>query len=320
VADLGDREWQARAAKFVLGAANRPVNLARPVHAGHAFFLVGLEAGRVVGTSIVDPAVVGAGLARFLGTVGPSYHLDYVTLQGKAVAVITVLPTATGHRPYVARGTFSGAKLIVQDGRIYVRRTGLTEEATSAEVDDMLVERVAARFAAGPRWPMQPVEAWRDGRTIHVRKERGDNLAIHEADLYTNLGQMTRERPDLPPDIPEATRLRIEVAFDPLILIADSDPGRAVDEAWPPLRQIAIETYQRLLSAEPPSKVIDMVTVLANERHVEGGWVDVAYPLYYWAIVDDVRQRELTPASARCRDRTRCSRGESADRRSASES
>ncbi len=146
---------------------------------------------------------------------------------------------------------------------------------------------------------MQPVEAWRDGRTIHVRKERGDNLVIHEADLYTNLGQMTRERPDLPPHIPEATRLRTEAAFDPLVLIADSDPGRAVDEAWPPLRQMAVETYQHLLSAEPPSKVIDMVTVLADEGHVEGGWVDVAYPLYYWRIADDVRERELTSASAR---------------------
>jgi hypothetical protein len=42
-----------------------------------------------------------------------------------------------------------------------------------------------------------------------------------------------------------------------------------------------------------------MVTVLANEGHVQRGWVDVAYPIYYWAIVDDVRQRELTSASAR---------------------
>ncbi len=146
---------------------------------------------------------------------------------------------------------------------------------------------------------MQPVEAWRDGRTIHVRKERGDILVSYEADLYTNLGQMTRERPDLPPLIPEDTRRRVDAAFDSLVPVADSDPGRAVDAAWPPLRQIAVATYQRLLSDEPPSKVIDMVTVLSNEGYVERGWVDVAYPLYYWAIVDDVRQRELSPASAR---------------------
>lgn len=43
VADLNQREWQARTAKFILGAANRPPALARAAHDGHAFMSLGLS-------------------------------------------------------------------------------------------------------------------------------------------------------------------------------------------------------------------------------------------------------------------------------------
>jgi hypothetical protein len=298
-ADLAEREWQARLAKFILGAANRPPPTVRTVHRGHAFFLVGLQPGQVVGTRIVDSAVVSTGLARYLGTVGPSYKLDYVTVQTHAVAVITVLPTATGNRPYIARGSFSGDKHVLQDGRIYIRRTGLTEEATSSEVDDMLTELIGARIAAGPRWPMQPVDAWRDGREVYVRVERGDKL-VESADLYTNLAEMARERPELPQQVPEAIRARVDAAFDPLIPVADTDPGRAVDDAWPPLREITDEVYGFRFSLERgPLKVVDKVTVLANKGYVDAGWVDVAYPLYYWSIDEELLRVSLKPATAR---------------------
>jgi hypothetical protein len=78
--DLGQREWQARVARFVLGAANRPPALAGASHDGHAFILLGVEPRRACGTKMVDPALLDAGLARFLGTAGPGYVLDYVTL------------------------------------------------------------------------------------------------------------------------------------------------------------------------------------------------------------------------------------------------
>ena len=296
---LGEREWQASAAKFVLGAANRPSSLARTAHGGHAFFLVGVQPGQVVGTPIVDSAVVDAGLARYLGTSGPRYNFNYVTVQGQPVAVVTVLPTATGHRPYLARGSFSKTKLVLQDGRIYIRRSGLTEEATSAEVDDMLTERVAARVIAGPRWPLRPVDAWRDGKTIHLRKERGDKVMIEEADLYSNLVEMASERPELPQQTPEAIRARVEAAFDPLLDLADTEPDRAIEDAWQPLREVTVEVYRALLARQPPYKVIDMVAELAVDGRVDSGWVDVAYPLYYWPIDNKVGEPGRNPASAR---------------------
>jgi len=76
---------------------------------------------------MVDRAMLDAGLARYLGTAGPRCVLDYVTLGAVAVAVVTVLP---GDSPLLARASYSATKPIVQDGRIYIRRSGATEQAT----------------------------------------------------------------------------------------------------------------------------------------------------------------------------------------------
>lgn len=297
--DLGQRGWQARVAKFVLGAANRPPTLAGTTHEGHAFMLLGLEPGAVVGTTVVDPSTVGAGLNRYLGTAGPSYQLDYIALRQKTIAVLTVLPVLNGLRPLLARGSYSGAKPVLQDGRIYVRRAGATEEATAAEVDDMLTERVSARIAAGPRWPLQPVDAWREGRKVHVQVEQGDQVIISGPDTYFNLMQMARERPDLPAEIPPAINTRITATFDPPRFLADSDPARAVDDTWAPLRELTVVVYQGLVDPQPLNKVIDMVQELAVAGRLEGGWVDVAYPLYYWPIEQGRHQFAMTPSAAR---------------------
>jgi hypothetical protein len=299
IADLRQREWQARSAKFVLAAANRPAALARATHEGHAFMLIGLEPGRLVGTTVVDPATIGAGLARYLGSTGPSYLLDYVTLGETVVVVITVLPTPAGHRPYLARGSFSDSRPVLQDGRIYVRRTGANEEATAAEVDAMLIERVSARIAAGPRWPMQPVDAWRDGRTVYVRAEHGDAVAVHRADNYTNLMEMARERPGLPQQLPPTIRARVKATFDPSLALVEANPARAVEDTWMPLRQLALEVYEQLLARKPPNKVIDMAAELAASGYIERGWVDVAYPLYYWPLEHGNHEVETTVGEAR---------------------
>lgn len=109
-ANLGRRVWQARAARFILGAANRPRPAATGPYEGNAFLLLGAEPGRAIGTNVVDPALVTQALVRYLGSVGPTYSLDYIPIDGVAVAVFTVPPPPTGNRPYLARGTFSGER------------------------------------------------------------------------------------------------------------------------------------------------------------------------------------------------------------------
>lgn len=293
-ADLSQRLWQARAARFILGAANRPRTSATGPNEGSAFLLLGIEPGQASGTNTVDPAVVEQGLVRFLGNSGPIHSLNYVTIGSTTVAVITVPQPMPGNRPYVARGSFSGERPEIQDGRIYIRRLGLTAEASAAEVDEMLQERVAVRVAAGPIWPMQNQPAWRDGNTIHVQQGRGDHIVVHGVDNYTNLAEMAAKRPELPSTIDSDIQKRLAI-FDSLIGRANTEPVAAIKEAWTPLRAIVEEVYEGALGSLPfPGvKVVDMVDRLAHSEFVDAAWVDVSYPLYYWGISDEAEWADL---------------------------
>lgn len=293
-ADIGQRLWQARAARFILGAANRPRTSATGQHEGSAFLLLGVEPGQACGTNIVDPAVVEQGLSRFLGNSGPVHRLDYVTIGPATVAVITVPQPTPGNRPYLARGTYSGERPEIQDGRIYIRRSGRTTEASAAEVDEMLQDRVAVRVAAGPIWPMQAHPAWRDGNTINVQQGRGDRIVVHGVDNYTNLAEMAAKRPEFSGTIVPEIQERLAV-FDALISRADTEPVTAIKEAWIPLRAVVVEVYERTLGPLPfkGSKVIDLVDRLANSNFVDPGWTNVSYPLYYWGTSDEAERADL---------------------------
>jgi len=299
-ADLRQGVWQARAGRFILGAANRPRPAATGPYDGNAFLMLGVEPGRVMGTNVVDPARITQALVRYLGSVGPHYSLDYVTIDGVAVAVFTVPAPPTGNRPYLARGTFSGEREEIRDGRIYIRRSGTTAEATAAEIDEMLAERVAARVAAGPMWPMQTEPVWRDGNTLHVHKRHGDRVILYEADAYTNLAEMAAIRPPLPEPLPTDVTERV-VLFDQLLDLADAEPYQAVKETWAPLRAIVVEIYEQTGRSLPMPgfKVVDMVTQIAEDEIVEPRWVDVAYALYYWSIDQTPETLAATPGLAK---------------------
>lgn len=227
-----------------------------------------------------------------MGTPGPPYALDYVAIaSGPVVAVVTVVPPRSGNRPYLSRASFSREKEELREGRIYVRRAGITAEATAGEVDEMLAERVATRVAAGPVWPMQAESVWRDGDTLHVHKRRGDKVVIYDADNYTNLSEMAAIRPALPDPLPNRVRDGVAV-FGSLLAKVDADPHQAVKEAWPPLRAEVVAVYERLVGPLPTSghKLIDMLAALGSRGLIEPRWVDVAYPLYYWSIDDQVSE------------------------------
>jgi hypothetical protein len=299
-ADLGQRLWQARAARFILAAANRPRASAAGPYEGSAFLLLGVEPGQAQGTNVVDPAVVEQGLARYLGTVGPAHSLEYVTIQGVTVAVVTVPPSTPGTRPYLARRDLSADRPEIQDGRIYIRRAGISAEASAAEIDEMLAERVATRVAAGPLWPMQAEPAWRDGNTIYVRQQHGDRVVVDMPDTFTNLAEMAANRPPLPGTLPGDIAQRVTV-FDSLLARADTEPYQAVKAAWPPLRAIVVEVYEQRVGPLPMEgfKVVDMVTRMADEGLVKPRWVDVAYPLYYWSIGQSPETLSANPGVAK---------------------
>lgn len=299
-ADLGHRVWQARTARFILGAANRSGRDRADPYEDSAFLLLGVEPGAAAGTVIVDPAVVTQGLLRFLGSVGPYYSLDYVYIGNVAVGVITVARPPPGNRPHLARGTYSAEKEEIRDGRIYIRRRGVTAEATAAELDEMLSERIAVRLAAGPMWPMQAEPVWRSGNMLHVQKRRDDHVNIYEADLYTNLAEMAATRPSLPEPLPTDITERLAV-FDRLGQVAGSDPWSAIEEAWEPLRAIVRDSYEQLVGTLPFEgfKVTRMVEELAHQGQVERGWVDVSFPLYYWPMEQSSETVSANPGLAK---------------------
>jgi hypothetical protein len=163
----------------------------------------------------------------------------------------------------------------------------------------MLNELVATRIAAGPRWPMQGVEAWRDGRDVYIRKERDDRINVLAADSYANLAEMARARPTLPKQLPPEVNQHVSAVLEPLLDLAESEPARAVTDAWTAIREITVNVYKRLRQRRPPSKVIDMVDDLAQAGALVGGWVDVAYPLYYWPIDQEHHGREPSSGEAK---------------------
>jgi len=155
-ADLKGKEWLAQTARFILATANRPQRVADLAVDGCAYMVLGAEPGRFQGTVLPDSAALGDGLRRYLGDDGPVYSAITVTVDGISIVVVSVEPTRPSDRPYLARGTYSTDKdkVVVQDGRTYIRRPGQTEEASSTEVQEMLAER--RRFdEAGPGWELR---------------------------------------------------------------------------------------------------------------------------------------------------------------------
>lgn len=182
-------------------------------------------------------------------------------------------------------------------GRYAPAAATMTETSLRRDLAGTLLGRSPACTQAGPRSPMQAVDAWRDGHDVYVRQERGDRIITLGTDNYFNLTEMASTRPELPVQIPQSISGRVAEAFDPLLTFAESEPGRAVEDAWPPLRVITEKVYRHLLDRQPRHKVIDMVSDLARTSAVEGGWVDAAYPLYYWPIDLEDRQKRVPTVS-----------------------
>jgi hypothetical protein len=250
---------------------------------GSSFLVLGAEPGTIHGIDLVDVAEVHNGVARFLGNAGPKWTLEYVGVDGSNVAVVEVSRGDAGRRPYLCHASYSGDRAEVIDGRVYVRRPGSTSEAAAAEVQAMLEERDAARLASGPLWPMGVADSWQDGDRLYVRQPRGTKLIVLGPDNFTNLVEMSAARPELPSPLPEDLEARLRV-FDDLFDQADIDPAQAISDAWPPLRAIAVATFENHVGPLPMEgfKVVDMVERLARKGYLVPRWVDVAYPLYYW--------------------------------------
>lgn len=164
---LSEKEGCAKAARFILAAANRPNRVADQVVGGCAYLVLGAEPGNVVATPLPDPAKVDDGLRRYLGTDGPLYGAQVVDMAGTPVVVMTVEPTTPVQRPFMGRGSFSSSRQIIRDGAIYIRRNGLSPDADSAELAELFEAKQQALAGVGPEWALR-VEANSDGGLMPV--------------------------------------------------------------------------------------------------------------------------------------------------------
>lgn len=145
-------DWSSAAAKThiartILGFANRMPDVAAGLFEGHAFLVIGAEAGALVGVQPVDPVDLDQWLTPYLGTQGPRWRPHFDTIAAKYVLVIEVDPPAWGHPIYAAQK--EGERL--PDGVVLVRGRGGTKPATGAQLAELqrrlLQAPTAERFA-----------------------------------------------------------------------------------------------------------------------------------------------------------------------------
>lgn len=143
--DLSTKKGCFPIARTILGMANR-MPAAALVCEGLGYVVVGAEPGNLFGVVSVDPADLDQILEPWLGGVeGPRYVPTYVLIEGKKVLIVVVEAPKNGDPIYTLRKEFEGGR----DGDVFVRKSGRTERANSADLK-ALVERAAAVSVAAP--------------------------------------------------------------------------------------------------------------------------------------------------------------------------
>ena len=143
--DLSTKPGAAATSKHLVGFANRDFQHAARHAEGHAYLLIGVEPGNLVGVSEWDSADVQKWLERFAGS-DIRYDLHYVETGGKKVMFLTVDPPRPGDPLFCmqAQSAEPGGKTL-SEGTIYVRLNGRTEVAKAADIT-----RLTERASGGP--------------------------------------------------------------------------------------------------------------------------------------------------------------------------
>jgi len=135
--DLSAAEGRFDASKHILGFANRSPNAARRHVGGLAYLVLGIEPGRVVGQSPMDPAQLTDAIRKYVGTQGAMWTPLWVTFQGAEVLVITIEAPQWGDPIRTLQNAYDRT----EQGAIFVRHPGTTQRANTADIE-MLTERV----------------------------------------------------------------------------------------------------------------------------------------------------------------------------------
>lgn len=137
--DLTARTSHEHIAKHVLGFGNRLVQTAALHMGGYGYILIGVEPGSILGVETIDPATLTDVIMSYVGTDGPGYHTEYVSVGDRTVLVVVVNPPEHGDPVHTLRKNLGSHKL----GQVLVRRTGKTDQAEPGE-HRALVDRAKA--------------------------------------------------------------------------------------------------------------------------------------------------------------------------------
>jgi hypothetical protein len=128
--DLTSAEDRFNLARHVLGMGNRIPAVAERSFQGCGYVLVGVEPQRLAGCPVWDPADIDNWLARYIAPGSPRWHPTYVEVGGLEVLAITVEAPRHGDGLCTLQRDYDSAKA----GRVFVRRSGTTTEASPAEI------------------------------------------------------------------------------------------------------------------------------------------------------------------------------------------
>lgn len=141
--DLNSRRDAAKVAKFILGAANRPISLAETAFEGTAAMVVGVTNGKPVGVPPIEPMELARAVERYVGVAAVAPRWDVVRVgvpdSPNEVLIVLVEPPVEGQPMYLCLANGDG----VADGAIYMRADGETRQATADEIKALL-QRAAA--------------------------------------------------------------------------------------------------------------------------------------------------------------------------------
>lgn len=131
--DLTTKHGRHKAAKFILGAANRDPAKAAKRFGGHAVLLLGVGGGTATGIPPFEAQDLEREVRKFTGTDGPGWDYEQIPIDADHDVVAIIVDPPTGRIwPCLADGEG------MTNGDIYLRGDGRTEKATGAEIQAML--------------------------------------------------------------------------------------------------------------------------------------------------------------------------------------
>lgn len=129
----------------MLGFSNRTVETAGLHAGGHAYLLIGVEPGSVTGVETIDPADLTNAITRYVGTDGPRWTLEHVSIESQTILVVIVDPPQRGDPPHTLRHRLANH----QPGTVLIRRIGQTVQASPAEIAALVDRARATRDSLG---------------------------------------------------------------------------------------------------------------------------------------------------------------------------